>query len=193
MTFEKCNAADVSAASLVANGQVSDAVVIHGVFTMEHIRDGVVIYREEFQNTVCTIGKNVMLDAALAGTSYTVVGPFMGLISSTSYTAIAAADTMASHAGWLEAGNANTPAYSGNRKTAVWSAASAGAKALSAALNFTFTGSGTVKGAFLTYFTGSVSTIDSTAGTLFSAGLFSGGDRAVLSTDQINVSYSVSL
>src|ERR1017187_10117814 len=54
-------------------------------------------------NTVLTAGKNLALDTFLAGSSYTVVGPYMGLISSASYSAISAADTTASHAGWLEA------------------------------------------------------------------------------------------
>lgn len=166
---------------------------LRGVYTMEHIRDGKVIYSETFENTVVTVGKNLALDTILAGSAYTVVGPYMGLISSTSYTAIAAADTMASHAGWLEAGNANAPTYTAPRKTAVWSAASAGAKALSAALSFAITGTGTIKGAFMVYGTGALTTIDNTAGTLLSAGLFSGGDRAVISGDTVNVSYSLAV
>lgn len=169
-----------------------DTLNLQGIFTATLTRNGEIIWRDTFPNTVMTIGKNVALDAFLAGAAYTVTGPFMGLISSTSYSAISAVDTMASHAGWLEAGNANAPTYTAPRKTAAWSAASAGAKALSAALAFTFTGSGTVKGAFMVYNTGAVSTIDNTSGTLLSAGLFTGGDRAVVSTDVLNVSYTMS-
>lgn len=150
-------------------------------------------WSEPFDNTVMTLGKNLMLDNFLAGSAYTVVGPFMGLISSVSYSAIAAADTGTSHAGWTEAGNANAPTYTAPRKTCAWSAASAGAKALSAALSFAITGTGTIKGAFLVTGTGAVSTIDNTAGTLFSAGLFGTGDRAVLSGDTVNVSWSLSV
>lgn len=190
---DKLNATESLGASLLRRGDLDDALHVAGQFHLEHIRAGVVIYSETFPNTVVTVGKNLALDTFLAGAAYTVTGPFMGLISSVSYSAISAADTMASHAGWLEAGTANAPTYTAPRKTAAWSAASGGAKALSAALAFTFTGAGTVKGAFLVYGTGAVSTIDNTSGTLFSAGLFSGGDRAVVSTDVINVSYSVSL
>lgn len=146
-----------------------------------------------FPNVVCTVGKNVMLDAALAGSSYTVVGPYMGLISSTSYSAVAAADTMTSHAGWLEAGGTNAPTYTAPRKTAAWSAASAGSKALSASLSYSITGSGTVKGCFIVYGTGALSTIDNTAGTLYSAGLFTGGDQPVVNGNTLAVSYSTSL
>lgn len=155
--------------------------------------DGNLKWRDSFPNTIMTVGKNLALDTILAGSAYTVTGPFLGLISSTSYSAISAADTMSSHAGWLEAGNANTPTYTSPRKTAVFSAASAGAKALSSALSFGITGTGTIKGGFMCYGTGAVSTIDNTAGTLLSAGLFTGGDRAVISGDTVNVSWSMSI
>lgn len=189
----KANAVDAASAGLVTRPAVEEDVTLTGVFTLEHIRDGEVIHTEEFRNTVATVGKNLALDTYLAGSGYTVVGPFMGLISSASYSAISAADTMTSHAGWLEAGNANAPTYTGTRKTAAWSAASAGSKSLSAPLSFAITSTGTVKGAFLTFGSGAVNTIDNTAGVLYSAGLFSSGDRAVLNGDTLNVSYTASL
>jgi hypothetical protein len=133
-----------------------------------------------------------LLDTLLAGSSYSVTGPYMGLVSSTSYSAVAAADTMSSHAGWLEAGGANAPTYSGTRKTISFSAASSGSKASSAAGSFGITGTGTVKGGFLVLGTGASSTVDNTSGTLYSVGLFSGGDRAVVSGDTLNVSYTAS-
>lgn len=180
-------------AILIASASVQEELTVRGMFHIEHVRDGKVIYSEDFPNTVVTVGKNAMLDQSLAGSAYTVTGPYMGLISSTSFTAISAADTMTSHAGWLEAGNANAPTYSGTRKTCAWNAASAGAKALSAALSFGITGIGTIKGAFLTFGSGALNTIDNTGGTLFSAGLFTGGDRAVIPGDTVNISYSISL
>ena len=64
---------------------------------------------------------------------------------------------------------------------------------MSAALSFAITGSGTIKGCFLVFGTGALSTIDNTAGTLYSAGLFTGGDKVVVNTDTLNVSYSASL
>lgn len=178
---------------LVATCAAGDVALAKGVFTMEHVRDGKVIYSESFPNTVVTVGKNLLLDSGLAGSAYTVTGPFCALISSVSYSAISAADTQASHAGWTEAGATNAPTYSGTRKTVSWSAASAGAKAFASAASFTMTGNGTLKGAFIVYGSGAVNTIDNTAGTLFSAGLFTGGDRAVLTSDVVNVSYTVSL
>lgn len=148
------------------------------------------VFREEVvTNLVTTQGANDMLDKYFSGSAYTAAWN-MGLISGASYGAgPVAADTAASHAGWLEAGGANAPTYTGPRKAASWAAASARSKALSAGLVFTFTGAGTVKGCFLS----SASALDATTGILFSAGLFSGGDQPVVATNTLTVSYSVAL
>lgn len=171
---------------------ISESVDLTGIFTAVcRDRFGNIKWEDTFHNTVMTVGgKNFALDTVLAGSSYSVTGPYLGLISSTSFSAISAADTMASHAGWLEAGSANTPHYSGTRKTAAFNAAASGSKALTAALSFGITGTGTVKGAFLVLGTGAVNTIDDTNGKLYSAGLFSGGDQAVVNTDTLSVSYT---
>lgn len=155
-------------------------------------------WRDTIENTVMTEGKNLALDTYLAGSSYTVTGPYMGLISSVSYSAIAAGDTAAQingSNGWKEAGSSsNFPLYSGNRKTAAWSAASAGSKSLSSALSFSIiTTGGTIKGCFLIFGTGAVNTIADTNGKLYSAGLFTGGDKVVGVGDTVNVSYTASL
>lgn len=175
------------------NKDITGNAHLSGRYTAEcRDKDGNLKWADEFDNLVTTAGKNLALDTILAGSAYTVTGPFMGLISSTSYSAIAAGDTMSSHAGWLEAGNANTPAYT-TRKTCVFSAASAGSKALSAGLVFTFTGSGTVKGCFIVLGASASATVDNTSGTLYSAGLFSGGDKTVGSSDTLTVSYTASM
>ena len=142
---------------------------------------------------MATVGMNLMLDTLLAGSGYTVVGPYMGLISSVSWSQTAVGDTMTSHAGWTEAGPTNAPDYSGDRKTCAWNAATGGAKALSAVLAFTFSESGTVKGCFIVTGTGAVNTHDSTAGVLLSAGVFTQGDKIVADTDILNVSYTLTL
>jgi hypothetical protein len=174
---------------------MSDAMKIDGRYTFIcHGPDGKVKWTDEIGNVVMTVGRNLMLGIALAGSGVTGSGPFMGLISSISYGAgPVAADTMASHAGWTEAGNANAPTYSGNRRTCVWAAASAGAIAIGASLVFNITSTGTVKGGFIVFGAGSLNTIDNTAGTLYSGGLFSGGDKAVGNGDTLSVTYTTTL
>jgi len=194
MTDERAHARESNDASVIRGSGVSEQAEAHGVFTAECIgADGKLKWRDTIENVVATVGKNLALDTFLAGAAYTVTGPYMGLISSTSYSAVSAGDTMASHAGWLEAGGTNAPTYTGNRKTAVWSAATAGGKALSAALSFAITGTGTAKGAFLVFGSGASATKDNTSGILWSAGTFSTGDKAVVNGDQLNVNYSTSL
>lgn len=152
-------------------------------------RDGKLKWRDHFFNTVLTAGKNDLLDKYFAGSAYTAAF-YIGLISSVSFTAIVAADTAASHAGWLEAGTTNAPTFSqATRPALAFSAASAGSKATSAAAVFNITGTGTIKGAF----TATINTLMATTGVTYSAGLFTGGDRAVLSGDTVNVSLTLSV
>lgn len=147
-------------------------------------------------NLVTTVGKNLALDTLLAGSSYTTVGPYLGLISNVSYTSgPAAGDTMSSHAGWTEAGGTNAPTYTAPRKTLSFSAASGGSKATSSAASYSITSGSNViiKGCFLVTGTGALSTIDNTAGTLYSAGLFTGGDKTVSNGDTLTVTYTASM
>lgn len=147
-------------------------------------------------NLVTTVGKNLALDTLLAGSAYTTTGPYLGLISNVSYTTgPAAGDTMASHGGWTEAGGTNAPTYTAPRKTLSFSAASGGSKATSTAASYAIT-SGTnviIKGCFLVLGSGALATIDNTAGTLYSAGLFTGGDKTVSNGDTLTVTYTASM
>lgn len=194
MPVEACNARERCGASFIARPGVGEGAEAHGRFTAWFVdAEGREVWREAFDNLVTTAGKNLALDTYLAGSAYTVTGPYLGLISSTSYSGVASGDTMTSHSGWLEAGSANAPTYSGNRGTPGWNAASGGSKSFSAAVSFSITGSGTVKGGFLVYGSGASSTVGNTGGTLYSAGLFTGGDQPVTSGGTLNVSYTASL
>lgn len=195
--LDKMNAADSLGAQVIRGGSLIEVLFAQGIFEAKCVDpDGNIKWEDRYHNVVCTEGKNVILDAALAGSSYSVVGPFMGLISSVSYTAVAVGDTAAQlngANGWKEAGGSNAPTYSGNRKLCTWSAASAGSKTLSSALSFAISGTGTIKGSFIIFSTSAVNTKDDTNGKLLSAGLFSGGDKVVANGDTVNVSYSLAL
>lgn len=192
--MEMIEVADRGGADVVRGTAHDERVEARGTYLIECVgADGKLKWQDKAQNLVTTVGKNEVLDKALAGSSYTVVGPYLGLISSASYSAVAVSDTMSSHGGWTEAGGANPPTYSGSRKTAVWAGASAGAKPLAAPLSFGITSSGTVKGCFMVFGSAATNTVDGTAGILLSAGLFSGGDKTVASGDTLNVSYSLGL
>ena len=142
-------------------------------------------WKDTIENVVTTVGKNNMLDNHLAGSSYTAAW-FMGLISATSYTTgPAAGDTMASHGGWAE----DTAYAAATRPAPSFSAASGGSKATSSNVSFSMNATTTIKGCFLN----SVSTKGGTTGTLFSAGLFTGGDQPVVNGNTLNVSYTATL
>lgn len=155
-------------------------------------KNGVLKWEDTIDNLVTTVGKNLELDTLLAGSAYSVTGPYMGL-SGAETTGPAVGDTMASHAGWTEAGPTQTPDYSGTRKTAVFNAAAAGVKDLSADLSFTFTEGGTVYGAFIVLGTGATSAKENTGGVLYSIGDFTGGDKTVANTDVLNIDWQVTL
>ena len=157
--------------------------------------DGNIKWEEEFPNLVNAVGKQLMLDTLLSGSSYTTVGPFLGLISGASPT-FAAGDTMASHGGWTEFTN-YTVGGSAVRGTAVFSAASSTGSSptnvttkTASAITYTITGGGgTVGGCFLVTGSGASSTQGNTSGTLYSAGAFSTA-KVTTAGDTVSVTYS---
>ncbi len=178
---------DLINASLTRAGMLTDVLNAKGRFHVECVRDGKIIWEEIIENLVTTVGKNDILDKYLAGAAYTQTIR-MGLKG---VGVAVVGDTQVSHASWLEQGLANLPTYTGNRPSPAFSAAAAGVKATSAAVSFAITGTGTVGGVFIN--NGGSATKDDTTGILFSAGDFSGGSRAVLSGDTLNVTYSLAV
>jgi hypothetical protein len=181
--------------ALTAAAPVADQSGVTGTYTATCTdTEGQVLWQQEFDNLVTNVGKALVLDQSLAGSSYTAT-EYMGLISSTSFSAVAAADTMSSHAGWLESGGANAPTMSSTRQTCAWSAAAGSgtvSKALSAGLAFVFTGSGTVQGAFLVGGASASATVANTGGTLISAGTLAVA-QPVINGNTLTVSYTAQL
>lgn len=186
MIDEKAHAGDTVDAGMVMVPAICEAVTMHGRYHVECLdADSNVKWAESFDNLVTIVGKNLLLDGFFNFTANTAM--FLGLKGSGTAST---ADTMASHAGWLEVGGANAPAYSGTRKTPAWSSASGGTKVMSAAASFVFTSGGTVDGCFMV--ANGTSAQDNTTGVLYSAGTFASGARTVLTNDTINVTYTAS-
>ena len=187
---------DQAVATLQANAVGNETVGIEGVYHVEcRDADGNIKWTETVPNLVNAVGKQLMLDTLLAGTTYTTVGPFLGLIGTTSPTFLAA-DTMTSHAGWTEFIN-YTVGGSAVRGTAVFGAASSSGlspanvtTAAATAITYTITGGGgNVTGCFLVTGSGATSTLNNTGGTLYSAGAF-GTPKATTAGDTVSVTYS---
>lgn len=179
----------VNAQSLVDSGvsrsvASTENVEATGVYTATcYDAQGNLKWSDTYSNLVTTVGKNDFLDKYLSGSAYTAAW-YLGLISLTSYTGVAVGDTMASHAGWVE-----DVGYSNSTRVAPsFGAASAGSKATTATA-FNINATTTIKGTFLT----TISTKSGTTGILYSAGLFTGGDKAVASGDTLNVTYTASV
>ncbi len=190
---EKATAIAASIAMLSAIGGVAEGAELHGTYhCVCRDKDGNIKWEDDAENLVTTAGKNLALDTILAGSAYTVTGPYLGLINGSASSAVIA-DVMTSHAAWLEVGATNAPAYTAPRKTVAWSAAASGSKASTGTYTFAFTSGGTVGGCFLVLGTGALSTIDNTAGTLYSAGAFTGGSKVVAASDSLTVTYQGSM
>jgi hypothetical protein len=186
MSLDKITATDQVAAITKYNTMPTDEMAIHGTYhAVCYSIDGFVKWDEPIQHLVTTVGKNLTLDTILGNSAAGAV--VMGLKGVGSANV---ADTQASHAGWLEVGGTNAPAYSGNRPTPSFNAASASSKATSSAVSFAMTSTGTVAGCFINI--GGSATKDSTTGTLFSAGDFS-SSKAVVNGDTIAVTYTLTL
>lgn len=126
-------------------------------------------------NLVTNEGRNDVLTKYFKGSSYTAAW-YLGLKGTGS---AAAADTLASHAGWSEV----TP-YSGNRPSITWGTAASQSLSASSAVSISINATATVAGAFIS----SVNT--GTSGILYSAGDFA-ASRSVASGDTLNVTPTV--
>ena len=185
MQDESLQITDVQDATVLKSTALNEGVGLSGSYSVECVgADGQVKWTDTIKNLVVTVGRNDLLDKYFAGSAYTAAW-YMGLVDNTSFTAYAAADTLASHAGWLE-----FLSYTGtNRITVGWSAASAGSK-VTTATAFNINASGTVLGALLCVTQAKGTASNGGAGVLYSAGSFTGGSRAVVSGDTLNVTYT---
>jgi len=190
MTIEKTKATDTVSSGLTCNTKASEDAQATGVFEIKcHDKDGNLKWEAQSKNLVVNVGLAYMAGTALTSTAQ-ITTWYLGLYGAASSNTPAAADTMTSHAGWTE-----VVAYSNATRVSVTFVAATTANP-SVVTNtaspavFNINGTATVGGAFLT----SGSAKSGTAGTLFSAADFgSPGDRSVVNSDTLSVTYTFSL
>ena len=195
MTNELSKFGDHAVATLQANAKIPEGMGVEGWY---HVvcrdKDGNIKWEEEFPNLVVAVGKQLMLDTLLKGSSYSVTGPYLGLLNAS--ITPAATDVMSTIVPSKEF-IAYTVGGSAVRGTAVFaSSTSTGStpsnvtSSTATAITYTITGSGgTVYGCFLVLGTGASSAQSNTSGTLYSEGNFSTA-KTTTSGDTVSVTYS---
>lgn len=147
-------------------------------------KHGKLRWRESVPNGIVNLGYNDMLNIMfVAATQLTTW--YIGLISDSGYSALGAANTMASHSTWNE-----SVAYSEGTRPQ-WTAGTSTAKSTtnSSTVNFSMTTDATViKGIFVC----SNSTKSGTGGDLWATGLFA-ADQTLNNGDILKVQYTVNL
>ena len=193
MTIEKTKATDVVSSGLTCNTKAGEAAQATGVFNIIcRDKDGNFKWQAESKNLVVNAGLAYMAGTALTSVTQ-ITSFFLGLYGAGASNTPAAADTMASHAGWTEVtAYSNANRIAATFVTATTANPSVVTNSASPAV-FNINGTATVGGAFLVGGTGS-STKGGTTGTLFSAADFgSPGDRSVVNSDTLSVTYTFSL
>jgi hypothetical protein len=145
-------------------------------------REGKTIHDFEIMNGVTDVGMDYLLgvsfDAVTAITSW-----YISLIDNVSYTALAAADTMSSHAGWIE----NVDFDEATRPEWAPAAPSSRSIANTTTVDFTINATVALRGVFIT----SVNTLSGTTGTLWATALF-GSTLNLVTSDILKITYTVS-
>jgi len=188
--MENAKTNDVVASGLIARPESSEAAKAVGKYFFECFdKDGNLKWTAESKNLVVNVGLQYMAGTSLDGATSRITTWYIGLYGAGSSNNPAASDTMSSHAGWTE----NTTYSNATRPAATFAAATTANPSVvtnsASKATFNINGSATVGGAFLT----SDSTKGGTTGTLFSASDFTGGDRAVVNGDTLQVTYTFSL
>ncbi len=190
MTIEKTKATDVVSSGLTCNTKAGEDAKATGVFEIKcHDKDGNLKWTAESKNLVVNAGLAYMAGTALTSVTQ-ITSFFLGLYGAGASNTPAAGDTMASHAGWTEDTTySNATRVAATFVTATTANPSVVTNSASPAV-FNINGTTTIGGAFLT--SGSVK--GGTTGTLFSAADFgSPGDRSVVNSDTLSVTYTFSL
>ena len=201
--MELSNFGDSSVASVTRASDGQETLGIQGHYMVKcYDKDGNLKWEDIAPNLVNAVGKQALFDyyfgATGTGGGTSAGANYLGLVGSSSSTVVyVASDTISSHTGWIEVGGSNAPAYTGNRQSPSWSAATSGGTTptnittkTATALTFSMTSGGTVFGCFINSGASASATKDTSTGILYSAGSFTGGSKIVASGDSLAVTYT---
>ncbi|MCK4500153.1 hypothetical protein KAU11_06620 [Candidatus Babeliales bacterium] len=159
--------------------KVGHGIEIAGHFDAEIWRDGKCIHRERLKNGVTNIGKDSVLDYSFRNQTQPT-NWYVGIIDTGATEA--AADTMASHAGWTYV----TTYDEATRPEWVTVAAASQSISNTTTADFTFNATETLYGVFIT----SVNTKSGATGILWATAAFS-SEIPVISGDILKITYTV--
>jgi hypothetical protein len=194
MMESKARSTDKVSGAIERFSGFGEGAVGGGTFIFEaRDKDGNVKWTAEAKNLTTNQGRQDMNAKYFLGSSYTAAW-FIGLVNNTPTPSYAVADTMASHAGWVEttdySGTDRATATFGTATTADPSVISNSVASGGTVATFGITGTVTIDGAFLT----ATQDNSTNTGVLFSVAAFeSPGDRSVVNGDTLNVTYQFSL
>jgi hypothetical protein len=173
------------ASNMIMGSGIRAGITEKNHYKVECVRDGKVIWTEEFDNLVPTAGLNYLLTAGFKSAGSTAW--YVALVGSTS-TGFVAGDTSASHSGWTEiTGYTNTV-----RPTLTLGSAGSGSIDNSASTaQFTMTGSTVVYGAAIIDSLTKGTGVGPIAG-LYGEGAFS-TSRSVVANDVLNVTITLTV
>jgi hypothetical protein len=141
----------------------TDRLKLCGLWITEHFRAGKLINRIIIRNLIVNVAKNDIMNVYFRGAAQNIHW-YMGLMNNAGFAAVAAADTMASHAGWTEF----TGYDEANRPEWVTAAAAGQSISNPSPIVMTINTGATLKGLFLS----SSSTKAGTTGTLWSGAAY---------------------
>lgn len=154
---------------------------LKGTYKVQHYRKGELLDTYKLTNGIATVGMNHILESEFNGGTQ-VTAWYCGLINNAGFSALAAGDTMASHAGWVE-----TSSYD-EADRPEWTAGTAASRAItnSVTMDFTISATVTIKGIFIS----SDDTKGGTTGTLWSTAAF-GSNVSLVDDDVLKVTYTI--
>lgn len=168
---------------------IASGLKFKGKFQLQHFRKDELLGTYDlkvqfFPNGVTDIGKDTALNLLFNDATVKIQDWAIGFIDLAGFTALADADTMASHAGWLE-----FTGYSEATRPEWDPDAAASQQILNSTLrDFNITASSSIKGVFIC----SDDVKSGTAGVLWATALLS-ADVPVNSPDVIKIAYTVSV